>query len=260
MKNKKMILTLIIAIAIVLLMQAHTLAYQSTSKGAPIENRINDASSIIGWALGIRQMEASGAGLGLNETTLNTTTLLSSETNNIDVHLQKNTEYGAMVILGASNYGKQGDLTTTASSTTTRFMHRGDRTLTGTSKKASSTGNVYGVYELGYENVNKTSTGASEWVAAGNQYLLNQIAPRYINRYTNDSTKVYKGDATIEGDIDFSTWHHGNEDRRWISNATTAQGFVRAYEIGVGSVFYRDKSSTGNDYYARAVIVNGVGF
>lgn len=189
--NKKLILTAIIAIAIVLFMQIPTLAYQSTPKGNSFENRVNNSNSVTGWALGIRQMEASGAGLGLNENTLNTTTLVSGASNNIDVHLQKNTEYGAMVILGASNYGKQGDLTTSA--TTSRWMHSGARTLTGTDKKASSTGNVYGVYELGYPNVNKVTKGAAEWVSGGNEYFLDDIAPKYRNVYKKKNIRNNRG-------------------------------------------------------------------
>lgn len=191
MKNKKLILTAIIAMAIILFMQIPTLAYQSTSKGAPLENRVSNSSSETGWATGIRQMEASGAGMGLNETTLNTETLISTISNNIDVHLQKNTEYGAMLILGASNYGKQGTLTTNVS--TSRYMHLGARTLTGTDKKASSTGNVYGVYELGYPDVNKTTKGAAEWVSGGNDYFLDDIAPKYRNVYKEKNIRNNRG-------------------------------------------------------------------
>lgn len=256
MKNKKLILTAIIAMAIIIFMQMPTLAYQSTSKGNSFENRVNNSSSVTGWALGIRQMEASGAGLGLNETTLNTTTLVSTTSNNIDVHLQKNTEHGAMLILGASNYGKQGDLTTTTSSTTTRFMHRGARTLTGTDKKASSTGNVYGVYELGYPNINKTGNGnAQEWVAGGKEDFLYEVNSRYKNIY--EEKKGITGDATIEGDIDFATWH-GGVDSDWLTSSLTS-GFIRS-DYTSGPVFEREGSSPSQDYYARAVIVNGVGF
>lgn len=252
--NKKLILTAIIAMAIILFMQIPTLAYQSTSKGAPLENRVSNSSSETGWATGIRQMEASGAGMGLNETTLNTTTLVSGASNNIDVHLQKSTEHGAMLILGASNYGKQGDLTT--SSTTTRFMHKGARTLTGTDKKASSTGNVYGVYELGYESVNKTATGrAQEWVAGGREDFLYEVNSRYKNIY--EGKNGITGDATIEGDIDFATWH-GGVDSDWLTSSRLA-GFIRS-GYSNGAVFERNSSSQSEIYYARAVIVNGVGF
>ena len=61
--------------------------------------------NIYNWLIEIRQMESLGGTLGLTET-INTTTLLpTSESNNLDIHMEKNTEYGAIAILSASSYG-----------------------------------------------------------------------------------------------------------------------------------------------------------
>lgn len=73
------------------------------------------------------------------------------------------------------------------------------------------------------------------------------------------------GDATIEGDIDFAIWHNGVNKGIWLSlTNTSGVGWARGlYSPGSfinSSVFARDGNNQGNDYYARAVIVNGIGF
>ncbi len=232
MKNRKLILTLILAIAIVLLMQAPTLAYQSTWKGNALHSPYNDT-----WILGIRQMEANGSGMGLNETTLNTNTLLSSTSNNVDIHMQKNTEYGAAIILGASDYGKarkKGN------------MNAGSTTTSGTDIKASTTGNVYGVYELG-------QLDKKEFVAARGDYnYFKSVDSRYVNQYTNKSTSARIGDATIET----QDWHKENSswsswpDRLWTRGGNST---------GVFS-FDGPSASSSTSFNSRACIVNGAGF
>ena len=56
------------------------------------------------WMINVRQMEQLGGAMGLTET-LNDNLTSSSDSNNIDVHMEKNTEYGALAILSASSYG-----------------------------------------------------------------------------------------------------------------------------------------------------------
>lgn len=65
--------------------------------------------------MNVRKMEELGGAMGLTET-LNDN-LTSTTSNNIDVHIERNTEYGAMAILSVSNYGnpskiKNGETTT----------------------------------------------------------------------------------------------------------------------------------------------------
>ena len=54
--------------------------------------------------INVRKMEELGGTMGLSET-LNDNLTSSSTSNNIDVHMEKNTEYGALAILSASSYG-----------------------------------------------------------------------------------------------------------------------------------------------------------
>ena len=120
-------------------------------------------------------MEGSGQGLGLSEE-IDTSTLLSKgASNNIDVHLQKNTEYGAVLLLGASDYGKQG------ATKEARYMNTG--ATTGNDVQASTTGNKYGVYEMGYKDMNTSQSSYYEWTAGGLKSAFGSIAPRYRDEY-----------------------------------------------------------------------------
>ena len=76
-----------------------------------------------------REMECEGGALGLNAVINMDGT--ENTTNNIDSHLIKNTEYGAVILLTASQYG-QGKYNTSNIN----------------SVASSSTGNKYGIYQL----------------------------------------------------------------------------------------------------------------
>ena len=66
----------------------------------------NSTATVNDWLINIRKIEAIGGTLGL-AAGINGNLTDSGETNNIDIHMQKNTEYGAMAILSASAYGNQ---------------------------------------------------------------------------------------------------------------------------------------------------------
>ncbi|MCI9247201.1 MAG: hypothetical protein HFJ30_08900, partial [Clostridia bacterium] len=55
------------------------------------------------WIQSIREMEKSGQTMGLNET-IGNNLVATSSSNNIDVHMMRTTEYGAMAILSASGF------------------------------------------------------------------------------------------------------------------------------------------------------------
>ena len=76
-----------------------------------------------------RKMETSSGPLGLNATigVQSNKVVESSSSNNIDVHMIKNTEYGAAAILSASDYGA---------------------CPTGNSDTASTTGNNSGIMQM----------------------------------------------------------------------------------------------------------------
>ena len=110
-------------------------AVLQSNGGTPATRNLND------WLLQIRQMQEIGGTLGRTDT-INTTNLTSGATD-LDIHMEKNTEYGAMAILSASAYGNPNKI-------------NDGETTTG-----NSTGIVI--------NIN------SEWVSAGTEFTNSSI-------------------------------------------------------------------------------------
>lgn len=180
------------------------------------------------WPSKIREMEKLGGAMGLTET-LNDN-LTSTTSNNIDVHMEKNTEYGAMAILSASSYGNPN------------IIANGDTT----------TGNKTGiVINFNYE-----------WVSAKNDKgigISNNIANRYVDLYKYSGGYTYKyGDATSET----KSWHN--------SRYSDFFGLYNAHNTGIKrailSIFdyYGYYDGSGGNYdgrvypsYSRAVVVCG---
>ncbi len=232
---KKKITLISIVMLIIMSLVTSVQAYQATSNGNSLSNSADT------WIKDIRKMEGAGGGLGLTETIDETSLVAQTDPNNIDVHLLKNTEYGAILLLGASDYGKQG------SDITARRMDQGEtKTLTGV--QASTTGNRYGVYEMGYYNMDISKYSNYEWVAGGLDTFLPDVASKYIDRYTLDRSSAKDGDATVETD----KWHGGSSGG-WVTSSSP--GFGRGY-LGA---FYFSYSSAGNSYYGRAGVVVGAG-
>ncbi len=240
MKLNKILTAIALGIMTCVLLQGSSQAYQGTPAGTTKQDTATN------WIINVRKMENAGGGMGLQEIIDTTTGLATSESNNIDTHLLKNTEYGAAILLGASDYGKQG------ASIEARRMDNG--ATTGTRVQASTTGNKYGIYELGYGNMTADNTNAIyEWTAAGTSTFLPNIASRYVDRYTEE--KIGKaGDATIEGSVDFSQWHTTGPNSVWVFGA---KGFLRGHR-GDG-VFFRGSLGTTDYSTARAAVVCGVG-
>ncbi len=236
MKTNKIIVTIVLMLVTILLLIGNTnAAYQSIPTGEGVKAQPGT------WMEEIRKMEGSGQGMGLNETINTSTCLATSASNNIDVHMLKNTEYGAIVLLGASDYGKQG-------AGNVRYMDTGLTTTSGTDVKASSTGNVYGIYELGYYNMN-IAYKQYEWTAGGGSDFLRSIAPRYINRYSIAEGSARSGDATVET----KNWM-GSSNANWLYGS--GYGFNRGYN---GAFSYSGNDSAGNNNYCRAGVVVGAG-
>ena len=225
MKVKKKILLSIIGISTICLILnpiKSKAALQANGNG-------NSTATVNDWLINIRKIEAIGGTLGL-AAGINGNLTDSGETNNIDVHMQKNTEYGAMAILSASAYGNQ------------KKIADGETT----------TGNKSGIYI--FLNI--------EWVVAGinnfNVVNFKNAEGKYKNIYTN--TYVAKiGDAITE-----TRGWHGSNYSDW--NIMDSVGILRAYQNGIFA--YRAQSKFGDrdstwytkPWFSRAVIVVGNGF
>lgn len=221
MKVKNKILTIMVAgvaLSTLIIPNKANAALQSNG-GTPATRNLND------WLLQIRQMQELGGTLGRTDT-INTTNLTSGATD-LDIHMEKNTEYGAMAILSASAYGNPAKI-------------NDGETTTG-----NSTGIVI--------NIN------SEWVSAGTTDTGSSILQSALDRYKNvylTSSKL--GDAIKET----SGWHNAVNGLVW-QLGSYGGGLVRAYS---GSIFsyhsYRGQSSIPDPltvHYSRACIVVGTG-
>lgn len=184
------------------------------------------------WMMNVRKMEELGGAMGLSET-VDSNLTSSNGSNNIDVHMEKNTEYGALAILSASSYGNPNKI------------NDGETT----------TGNATGVVM----KINK------EWVAStiDNEHdAFKGYAGRYKNIY-NASYSAKIGDAMTET----LKWH--GSEIYWQTNYDASLGIVRAYSNGIFSYWstYNYDSYNGifggsaiqAKYGSRAVIVQGDG-
>ena len=182
------------------------------------------------WILNIRKMQEAGGTLGLTDTISETD--LTSGNKNLDIHMEKNTEYGAMAILSASSYGNPEKIP----------------------DGGTTTGNASGIKI----NFNK------EWVAAATAEFASDNFKKAAGRYKNIYTTTYEpkvGDAVGET----SGWH-GSLGKNWLRDGID-YGLLRTYSNSIFEYFGSLNIGTGNDYVAernnqwssRGVVIVGSG-
>ena len=175
-KKRRILIGIVVFAAIGILGQTSRVeAALQANGGTPITANLND------WVGAVRQMKSPGGTLGLTDT-INSN--LTSSNKNLDIHMQKNTEYGAMAILSASAYGNPNKIT----------------------DGQTTTGNASGIQI----KLN------GEWTAAGpNNTLVTNMknaAGRYWNDYgTGNGSNSKKGDAMAETE----GWH-GSTGNTWL--------------------------------------------
>lgn len=179
----------------------------------------------ITWMSQIRQIETAGNAMGLSES-LNSD-LTSKESNGIDVHMMKSTEYGAIAILSASGYGNP-------------------QTLQSSSVK-TTTGNKTGIYFSGSN---------WEWVAGVlDESIFGGVNARYFDTYSESQASARIGDAlgssstTNPGCIG---WHSASY-RSWVNRSNPY------FERGYGGLFSFDNDDASSGDCARGVAVVGAG-
>ena len=178
------------------------------------------------WMSNIRSMEKSGEAMGLSET-LNSDLTASSDSNGIDVHMMKSTEYGAIAILSASGYGNPQKLQNSTEKTTT--------------------GNKTGVY----------FSGANwEWVAGGLQgSIFGGVNSKYYDSYTGAQASAKVGDALGTSDTTnpgCAGWHSASSTD-WVDGSYSY--FIR----DGGGLFSFNSNGSNRSWLARGVAVCGAG-
>ncbi len=220
-KTKLILLTLIIMLVTILL---NTIEVQATLQANP-NTHYKKKDEPKSWMTNFRKMEETGGAMGLSET-LNEDLTPSSKSNNIDVHMMRTTEYGAIAILSASGYGNSKTLQNSEIKTTT--------------------GNKTGVY-FGGESWECNAGGLEKYIFSG-------VNKKYYDTYTTERSSARVGDALGERTNKGCRGWHSASYGDWVSGSTPY--FLRDYN---GMLFsFRNYSSNGM-FFCRSVAVCGEG-
>ncbi len=221
-KTKLKLISLVVLLAVMVLLPVGNVK-ASLQANPNTHNKKVDLPT--NWMTNIRSMEKSGEAMGLSET-LNSDLTASSDSNGIDVHMMKSTEYGAIAILSASGYGNPQKLQNSTEKTTT--------------------GNKTGVY----------FSGANwEWVAGGLQgSIFRGVNSKYYDSYTKAQASAKVGDALgTSGTTNpgCSGWHSASY-ASWVSGSNTY------FRHGDGGL-YSFGSLGASSNFGRGVAVCGAG-
>lgn len=224
---KKIISVLFITIICLIFIPNKNFAVLQSNGNTPARYILND------YLVNVRKMEELGGAMGLTET-LNEN-LTSTTSNNIDVHLERNTEYGAMAILSASSYGNPNKI------------NNGETT----------TGNKTGIVINYTKEV--TSTAAEGTIIAN----LGKASKRYKDIYNTKGIYSKKNGDALE---ETKTWHKSSYYVFEDDNFGGRYEGVLIRSIN-NSVFDYYGNGFWNDYIAmndrsfttRAVVVCGQG-
>ena len=218
-KTKLILLTLIILLVTILL---NTSEVQATLQANP-NTHYKKADTPTNWMTNFRKMEETGGAMGLSET-LNADLTSSSGSNNIDVHMMRTTEYGAIAILSASGYGNSKTLQNSTIKTTT--------------------GNKTGVYLSG---------GNWEYNAGGlEDRIFSGVNKKYYDTYTTARNSARVGDALGERTNNGCQGWHSASSSGWVNGSNPY--VLRGYG-GVFSFCFYNSSAYGG----RGVAVCGEG-
>ena len=234
--NKKLKLTILLMLALICLISGGVFAYPQSSP-----NVSRTSENLKTWLYDysgtkyIPYMNGTSGAMGT--------------TSSLDVHLQRNTEYGAMLILGLSDYGKQAS----SVSYTSLFSD----TKNGL---ATTTGNVSGIYNV----------GTNEHVAAGKPdstysyylYYYTSKANRdeYKANYESDWNSKKRGDAInlFGGSISSNMWFRKEVDDAYYGLTRTGFGWTvyQTYDYSErnSSSDYSDNGRKTVTACARAVV------
>ena len=191
----------------------------------------------------IRKMETSEGPMGLNATLGED--FSDSSGNGIDVHMIKNTEWGAVAMLASSGYGAGTD------------------SAAGTYSTGSN--NYTGVYGLGNGNWEYTATLTSTASAASVRTNLEKAykgnGKKYLDYYTlqNSSTNTsYSSFPHKVGDATVETMNLFTGTKNLVTAGNPC--FIRGNSNNGGILSFNNNNGNANSNYAsRAVAVCGSG-
>ena len=178
-----------------------------------------------------------------NITIENMYTNAKSYAENLNSHMLKNSEWGAVAYLTHSQYGRNG--TEVGVNSKEYITAEGDILE---SKSQSSTGNVYGIYDLRGGATERVSSYLENGNDANGEVLANEVNKKFVTFYKEISGEIgYKqGDATYET----KNWHSDSADSINLNNPFFLRGgsYINITNAGVfkysgiGGNFYNDVS------------------
>lgn len=129
--------------------------------------------------------------------------VISNDTNTLDAHVLKNTEWGMVVLLSQSKYGINGDLDVNNSQN--YCTGGGCQSISYiVNNNQSTTGNLYGIYDMA--NLGGELTMSYRYALVGLMYYNTSVDKKYYDSYDETSYGSYhkgiKGDATAVDNLD----------------------------------------------------------
>ena len=174
----------------------------------------------------------------------------------LESHMLKNSEWGAVAYLTESKYGRNGTEVTINNNGRTYYTGGGAEADTiETNQMQSSTGNVYGIYDLSgnaYEYVASYYTGGST-LSNGSSFTTG-TSDKYSTAYdgTDVNTNYKYGDATYET----SGWH--SDFAGFVYSLNPFFGSGSSYGDGDNACtfsFYSSNGISNNIYSFRLALV-----
>ncbi len=241
MKRKFYVILFIFLVAILALTIKSEAAYQSRPNFSALVNTTSND-----FFKNIRMMESADGPMGLSATfeTSSTEVKETSSSNNIDVHMIKNSEWGAAVLLASSGYGAGSD----------------DNAGTWTTGPNNYTG-IYGMGNGNWEYTasfckqgGSTVTGASSYNSILHHYQGSKYVDQYVNK-NNQATADYDTFTVIKGDavIDVMGLHSGSKYLVTSDSPVFRRGYDGVFAFG------RFNGYGVSSYTSRAVAVCGAG-
>ena len=162
---------------------------------------------------------------------------------NLNSHMLKNSEWGAVAYLTESKYGRNG--TEVDMNNESFITAMGDIGNVG----QSSTGNETGIYDLrggAYERVAAYYTGGNATYLNNGSSLVDETDKKMVTAYTgtNVSTDYKLGDATYET----KNWHSDNANFVNSSSPFFNRGGLYSGASGSGVFYYDSSSGVANSF------------
>ena len=232
--KKKKILKQILSILLIALM---LLIINSEEVNATLQANSNTHYTKINlpenWIKNFREMEKTGQAMGLSEELEEDLTSKDNISNNIDVHMMKSTEYGAIAILSASGYGNPSN----------------EQAIT------STTGNTTGVM-LNIDYWELVAGGIENNIFSGTNL-------KYYDTYSQNRASARVGDAlgnAITENTGCTMWHNAIFDG-WVENQYPYFMRGRTGIFAKGHNWFADDGTLGfkRQTYCRGVAISGTG-